>query len=113
MDAPLLFRPAHADELGAALRLAGINLFVLADVADEEPAACALVREIGAESFEVCGIAPTAWANGQGISFAHALVREALYESIPSFRRRLLHRQVGETQRGEIGRRGQGQHSVR
>jgi hypothetical protein len=57
MDSPLLFRPAHDDELVPALRLAGVDLFVLADVADEEPVACALVRGIGGESFEVCGIA--------------------------------------------------------
>lgn len=38
----------------------------------------------------------TAWGNGEGTSFTHALIREVLYESVPALRRRRLHRQVGE-----------------
>ena len=38
----------------------------------------------------------TAWPNGAGIGFTHALIREILYESMPALRRRRLHRQVGE-----------------
>ncbi len=34
--------------------------------------------------------------NGDGVRFQHALIREALYESLPSLRRRRLHRQVAE-----------------
>ena len=34
--------------------------------------------------------------DGQGVRFAHALVREALYEAIPLPRRRALHRRVAE-----------------
>ncbi|MGI8856656.1 MAG: AAA family ATPase, partial [Thermomicrobiales bacterium] len=33
---------------------------------------------------------------GEGVRFAHALIRETLYEGVPSIRRRLLHRGVGE-----------------
>lgn len=32
---------------------------------------------------------------GDGIRFTHALIREALYESIPALRRRRIHREVG------------------
>jgi tetratricopeptide (TPR) repeat protein len=35
-------------------------------------------------------------ADGSGVRFAHALVREALYEGILGLRRRALHRRVGE-----------------
>lgn len=38
----------------------------------------------------------TAWANGEGISFTHTLIREVLYASVPALRRRRLHRLVGE-----------------
>ncbi|HEX6737949.1 MAG TPA: AAA family ATPase, partial [Vicinamibacteria bacterium] len=38
----------------------------------------------------------TAWADGEGTSFTHALIREALYEGVPALRRRRLHRRVGE-----------------
>ena len=34
--------------------------------------------------------------DGTGVRFAHALIREALYEGIPSVRRRRLHRRAGE-----------------
>jgi DNA-binding CsgD family transcriptional regulator len=34
-------------------------------------------------------------ADGAGVQFAHALIREALYEGLPSVRRRRLHRTVG------------------
>ena len=34
--------------------------------------------------------------DGAGVGFAHALIREALYEGIPPIRRRRLHRQVAE-----------------
>ena len=33
---------------------------------------------------------------GQRVAFAHALIREALYEGIPAFQRRRIHRRVGE-----------------
>ena len=33
---------------------------------------------------------------GQRVAFAHALIREALYEGIPAIRRRRIHRRVGE-----------------
>ncbi|HET7038046.1 MAG TPA: AAA family ATPase [Thermomicrobiaceae bacterium] len=35
-------------------------------------------------------------ADGSGVRFLHALIREALYQGIPSFRRRRLHRRAGE-----------------
>ncbi len=35
-------------------------------------------------------------ADGTGVRFAHALIREALYEGIPSMRRRRLHLRAGE-----------------
>jgi len=35
-------------------------------------------------------------ADGRGVRFAHALVREALYAGIPPLRRRALHRRAGE-----------------
>ena len=35
-------------------------------------------------------------ADAASVRFSHALIREALYESLPSLRRRRLHRQVGE-----------------
>ncbi len=35
-------------------------------------------------------------ADGRGVRFAHALVREALYAGIPPLRRRALHRSAGE-----------------
>lgn len=38
----------------------------------------------------------TAWDRGDGVRFAHALIRDALYESIPALRRRRLHRQVAD-----------------
>ncbi|MGN6564786.1 MAG: ATP-binding protein [Thermomicrobiales bacterium] len=34
--------------------------------------------------------------DGAAVRFAHALIREALYESLPPVRRRLLHRRAGE-----------------
>jgi len=37
-----------------------------------------------------------AWADGEGIRFTHALIRDVLYESVPTLRRRRTHRQVGE-----------------
>jgi len=37
-----------------------------------------------------------AWADGAGIRFTHALIRAVLYESVPTPRRRRLHRQVGD-----------------
>jgi hypothetical protein len=58
MSSPLLFRPARDDELMNMLRLAGVDLFVLADVCDREPVACVLVRDVGDDSFEVCALAP-------------------------------------------------------
>ncbi|MGI8854226.1 MAG: AAA family ATPase [Thermomicrobiales bacterium] len=36
-------------------------------------------------------------ADGERVRFAHALIREALYESLPAIRRRRIHRRVGET----------------
>ncbi len=57
MASPLLFRPAGDDELADALRLAGIGCFVLADVADPEPVACALVREAGCGEYAICATA--------------------------------------------------------
>ncbi|HEU5424558.1 MAG TPA: AAA family ATPase, partial [Nitrolancea sp.] len=36
-------------------------------------------------------------AGGGGMRFRHALIRETLYEEIPSLRRRRLHRRAGET----------------
>lgn len=38
----------------------------------------------------------TAMPDGSGVRFAHALIREAIYDDISTLRRRLLHRQVGE-----------------
>ena len=38
---------------------------------------------------------------GAEVTFAHALVREALYESIPALRRRRIHRATGEALAGE------------
>lgn len=38
-----------------------------------------------------------AWADGDGMRFRHALIRDALYEGMPAPRRRRLHRQVGAT----------------
>ena len=38
----------------------------------------------------------TAWPNGQGIRFTHALIRDVLYEHVPALRRRRLHLKVGE-----------------
>jgi DNA-binding CsgD family transcriptional regulator len=35
-------------------------------------------------------------AGGDAVAFSHALIREALYEGIPSVRRRRLHRRAGE-----------------
>ncbi len=35
--------------------------------------------------------------DGDEVQFSHALIRETLYEGIPSLRRRRLHRQVGES----------------
>jgi DNA-binding CsgD family transcriptional regulator len=40
--------------------------------------------------------------DGARVQFAHALVREAVYESVPAVRRRRIHRRVGETL---VGRR--------
>jgi hypothetical protein len=57
MTSPLLFRPARDDELANMLRLAGIDLFVLADVCDRDPVACVLVRAVDNDGFEVCAIA--------------------------------------------------------
>lgn len=34
--------------------------------------------------------------DGAGVRFAHALIREAVYEGLPALRRRALHRRVGE-----------------
>ena len=53
---PLLFRPAGPDELAGLLRLAGIDVYVLADVADHEPVACAVVRAVEDGQFEVCAL---------------------------------------------------------
>jgi DNA-binding CsgD family transcriptional regulator len=36
-------------------------------------------------------------ASADAVRFAHALIREALYEGIPGIRRRRIHRQIGET----------------
>lgn len=36
-------------------------------------------------------------ADGAGVTFVHALIREALYEGIPATRRRVWHRKIGET----------------
>src|SRR5262249_55006963 len=58
--------------------------------ADEE-ALVALVERAGTAHLVA------AWANGAGLRFTHALIREVLYESVPAFRRRLLHRRVGGT----------------
>jgi len=38
----------------------------------------------------------TASKKGEGIRFAHALIRDVLYESVPTLRRKRLHRQVAE-----------------
>jgi hypothetical protein len=38
----------------------------------------------------------TAWAQGDGIHFTHALIHDVLYEDISGLRRRRLHRQVAE-----------------
>lgn len=35
-------------------------------------------------------------ADGAGVTFVHALVREALYEGMPTTRRRVWHREIGE-----------------
>jgi DNA-binding CsgD family transcriptional regulator len=35
-------------------------------------------------------------AEGEGVRFLHALLRQALYEGIPAIRRKRLHRQIGE-----------------
>lgn len=40
------------------------------------------------------------WANGAGVRFAHTLIRDVLYESVPPFQRRRLHRQVGDVLAG-------------
>lgn len=57
MTAPLLFRPARDDELASMLELAGVDLFVLADVCDRDPVACVMVRAVENDGFEVCAIA--------------------------------------------------------
>ena len=38
----------------------------------------------------------TAATSGDGIQFRHALIRDALYESVPTIRRRRIHQQVAE-----------------
>lgn len=38
----------------------------------------------------------TGWSDGDGMRFRHALIRDALYESLPPPQRRRIHRRVGE-----------------
>src|SRR5262249_6093012 len=49
-----------------------------------------------AERATSVGIVEEAQAHN-AVRFRHALVREALYESLPPLRRRRIHRQIGET----------------
>lgn len=77
---------AVAAVIGQDVPLATWEAVTLAD----EEALIALAEGAAAANFL------TAWDNGAGVRFSHALIRDALYESIPAFRRRRLHRRVGE-----------------
>jgi hypothetical protein len=57
--------------------------------ADEETLLAAVER---AEAVHLV----TSWSTGDGIRFAHALIRDVLYEGVSALRRRHIHRQVGE-----------------
>ncbi len=69
-----------------------VSLAIWAQVAEVGDETLLVLAERGEESRLLA-----ATPDGEGIQFSHALIREALYEGIPSLRRRRLHRQIGET----------------
>jgi DNA-binding CsgD family transcriptional regulator len=66
-----------------------LDLWAVVSGADDEALADAVGRAVAARVLSET-------ADGQGVRFAHALVRDALYEAAPLPRRRALHRRAAE-----------------
>ncbi len=67
MNSTLLFRPDRDDDLPSALRLLGIDMFVLADVCDPEPIACIVVRDLGDDAYEICAMTQRSDVDDDGV----------------------------------------------
>jgi DNA-binding CsgD family transcriptional regulator len=68
-----------------------VSLAVWATVAEAGDAALLAIAEQGLESHLLVEA-----AGGERVRFAHALIRETLYEGVPGIRRRRLHRRAAE-----------------
>lgn len=85
------------------------ELLAIAAVIGQEVAPELWARVAGADDTTVEEVAERALAagllvearGGEQVAFAHALIREALYEGIPALRRRRWHRVVGEALAGD------------
>jgi DNA-binding CsgD family transcriptional regulator len=76
----------------AAVIGADVPLSVWAAVGEVDEDALLDLTERGEEARLLAGT-----PDGESAHFAHALIRETLYEGIPGIQRRRIHRQVGET----------------
>jgi transcriptional regulator with XRE-family HTH domain/tetratricopeptide (TPR) repeat protein len=97
---PMLLRQVVAGRVARLGAHAAELLAIAAVIGQEVP--LAVWATVGSEAVTVETVAERGIAarllveTREGIGFAHALIREAVYASIPAMRRRHLHRRVGE-----------------